>query len=66
MRGTEYTEFGRRNQCPELARRRPQSGGAQTEQGIIVFDAPAKHYRLRLTDETDKGNRDRCAAELRA
>lgn len=25
----------------------------QTEQGVIVFDAPAKHYRLRLTDELD-------------
>jgi hypothetical protein len=27
---------------------------AQTEQGSIVFDAPPVHYRLRLTDETDK------------
>jgi Domain of unknown function (DUF4352) len=26
---------------------------AQTEQGNILFDAPAQHYRLRLTDETD-------------
>jgi hypothetical protein len=25
----------------------------QTEHGQILFDAPAKHYRLRLTDETD-------------
>jgi hypothetical protein len=24
---------------------------AQSETGMIVFDAPAKHYRLRLTDE---------------
>jgi hypothetical protein len=24
---------------------------AQTETGIVIFDAPAKHYRLRLTDE---------------
>lgn len=24
---------------------------AQTDTGVIVFDAPAKHYRLRLTDE---------------
>lgn len=28
-------------------------GSAQTEQGNILFDAPAAHYRLRLTDETD-------------
>ena len=27
---------------------------AQTEQGAILFDAPAVHYRLRLTDDTDK------------
>jgi hypothetical protein len=25
----------------------------QTEQGVIVFDAPAQHYRLRLTDDLD-------------
>jgi hypothetical protein len=25
----------------------------QTEQGNILFDAPAKHYKLKLTDETD-------------
>jgi hypothetical protein len=29
-------------------------GGAQTEAGEILFDAPAKHYRLRLTDELDE------------
>jgi hypothetical protein len=25
----------------------------QTEQGAILFDAPAGHYKLKLTDETD-------------
>lgn len=25
----------------------------QTEQGAILFDAPASHYKLKLTDETD-------------
>ena len=30
------------------------SPSAQTDQGNVVFDAPAKHYRLRLTDETDE------------
>jgi hypothetical protein len=25
----------------------------QTEQGSVVFDAPAGHYKLKLTDETD-------------
>ncbi len=27
---------------------------AQTEQGAVLFDAPAVHYKLRLTDDTDK------------
>lgn len=25
----------------------------QTESGFVIFDAPAAHYKLRLTDETD-------------
>ncbi len=25
----------------------------QIEQGTVVFDAPASHYKLKLTDETD-------------
>jgi len=29
-------------------------GAAQTEQGTILFDAPAEHYRLRLTDDADE------------
>lgn len=28
-------------------------GPTQTEQGVVLFDAPAKHFRLRLTDELD-------------
>jgi hypothetical protein len=28
-------------------------GAAQTEQGIVAFDAPVKHYRLRLNDTLD-------------
>jgi hypothetical protein len=26
-------------------------GPTQTEDGNVVFDAPAKHYRIRLTDD---------------
>lgn len=26
---------------------------AQTQQGMIAFDAPAKHYRLKITDDLD-------------
>ena len=28
-------------------------GPTQTEQGVVVFDAPTKHYRLRLNDAND-------------
>lgn len=28
-------------------------GPAQTERGEVLFDAPAAHYKLKLTDETD-------------
>lgn len=28
-------------------------GPAQTEQGVVLFDAPTKHYRLRLNDPFD-------------
>jgi hypothetical protein len=28
-------------------------GAAQTEQGIVAFDAPVRHYRLRLNDTLD-------------
>jgi hypothetical protein len=28
----------------------------QTETGSVVFDAPAGHYKLRLTDETDEAD----------
>jgi hypothetical protein len=29
-------------------------GAAQTEQGVVLFDAPTKHYRLRLNDPFDE------------
>jgi Domain of unknown function (DUF4352) len=29
-------------------------GPTQTEQGVVVFDAPTKHYRLRLNDPLDE------------
>ena len=32
--------------------RRLDPGGTDT--GVVVFDAPAQHYRLRLTDETEE------------
>jgi hypothetical protein len=29
-------------------------GPTQTEQGVVIFDAPTKHYRLRLNDPVDE------------
>jgi hypothetical protein len=29
-------------------------GPTQTEQGVVLFDAPTKHYRLRLNDPLDE------------
>jgi hypothetical protein len=26
---------------------------AQTERGVVLFDAPAAHYKLRLTEDSD-------------
>lgn len=31
-------------------------GGKQSESGTVVFDAPASHYRLKLTDDTDNSD----------
>jgi hypothetical protein len=51
--GKEYPEAADGTNVPNWLGIVRKAGGAQTEQGNIVFDAPAQHYRLRLTDETD-------------
>lgn len=51
--GQEYAELADGTGVPNWLGVVRKVGGAQTEQGAIVFDAPAKHYRLRLTDETE-------------
>lgn len=51
--GKEYQELADGTNVPKWLGVVRQVGGTQTEQGNIVFDAPAAHYRLRLTDETD-------------
>jgi Domain of unknown function (DUF4352) len=51
--GKEYPEVADGTNVPNWLGIVRKAGGAQTEQGNIVFDAPAQHYRLRLTDETD-------------
>jgi Domain of unknown function (DUF4352) len=51
--GKEYPEAADGTNVPNWLGVVRTAGGAQTEQGNILFDAPAQHYRLRLTDETD-------------
>jgi hypothetical protein len=51
--GKEYPEAADGTKVPNWLGVVRKAGGAQTEQGNILFDAPAQHYRLRLTDETD-------------
>lgn len=51
--GKEYPEAADGTNVPNWLGIVRKAGGAQTEQGNIVFDAPAQHYRLRLTDEAD-------------
>jgi hypothetical protein len=51
--GKEYPEAADGSNVPNWLGIVRNAGGAQTEQGNILFDAPAQHYRLRLTDETD-------------
>jgi hypothetical protein len=51
--GKEYPEAADGSNVPNWLGIVRKAGGAQTEQGNILFDAPAQHYRLRLTDETD-------------
>ena len=51
--GKEYPEAADGANVPNWLGVVRKAGGAQTEQGNVLFDAPAQHYRLRLTDETD-------------
>jgi len=51
--GKEYPEAADGANVPNWLGVVRRANGAQTEQGNVLFDAPAQHYRLRLTDETD-------------
>lgn len=52
--GQQYPELADGTNVPNWLGVLRKVGGAQTEQGTVVFDAPAQHYRLQLTDETDE------------
>jgi hypothetical protein len=52
--GQSYTELADGTNVPHwlgLVRKVAQAG---TEQGAVVFDAPSRHYRLRLNDPLDE------------
>ena len=51
--GQQYSELADGTGVPRWLGVIRKVGIAQTEAGNIVFDAPAKHYRLRLTEELD-------------
>jgi hypothetical protein len=51
--GHEYAELADGADVPNWLGVLRKVAGNQTERGNIVFDAPAQHYKLRLTEETD-------------
>lgn len=52
--GKSYTELSDGTGVPNWLGVVRKVGPTQTEQGIIAFDAPSKHYRLRLNDPLDE------------
>jgi hypothetical protein len=51
--GKPYEELTDGSGVPKWLGVSPRVQANQTEQGSIIFDAPAGHYKLKLTDETD-------------
>jgi len=51
--GHSYTELSDGTGVPNWLGVVRKVGPTQTEQGVVVFDAPSKHYRLRLNDPLD-------------
>jgi hypothetical protein len=51
--GQQYPELADGTGVPRWMGVLRKVGSAQTEAGNVVFDAPSKHYRLRLTEELD-------------
>jgi hypothetical protein len=52
--GQSYTELPDGTNVPKWLGVVRKVGPAQTEEGVVLFDAPPKHYRLRLTDPFDE------------
>lgn len=51
--GHNYTELADGTGVPNWLGVLRRVGPTQTEQGVVIFDAPTKHYRLRLNDALD-------------
>ncbi len=62
--GHSYTELADGSNVPNWLGVVRNVAPTQTEQGYVVFDAPTRHYRLRLNDPVDERGCDRCAAQL--
>jgi len=52
--GQSYSELADGTNVPNWLGVVRKVGPAQTEQGVVAFDAPAKHYHLRLNDPFDE------------
>ena len=56
--GQTYAELPNGDGVPEWTGYLRRVKPAETLQGNVVFDAPPKHYRLRVSDETSQKTRD--------
>ncbi len=53
-RGTVYNEIADGTNVPDWLGIIRKVEPGLTSTGVVVFDAPSQHYRLRLTDETEE------------
>lgn len=54
--GKTYPELADGTGVPQWLGVIRKVGPGQTERGTVVFDAPAGHYKLKLSDETDSSD----------
>lgn len=54
--GKSYPELADGSGLPQWLGVIRKVAPGQTERGTVLFDAPAAHYRLKLTDETNEGD----------
>src|ERR1700722_16558421 len=52
--GKAWPEVADGTNVPDWIGVLPRIDPGATESGVVIFDAPSQHYRLRLTDETDE------------